>query len=409
MSRYCEQCGEKLAAGENFCPSCGTKVIIDEPPSQPSTPAQKTSFALIPDDSLGKLIMGILGGMGIIFFIVMFTAGSSSQKYTSERYDSPSKTSAPADTKPKTPAALNEADLSISNNNRIVALNANKSYIDGQFGGGRVQSDGWYDYGDFWAKFDSTGRINWLSCMSANLSTSRGIHVGSTLADLERAYNINQFRKEIADITVNYECDFRDMTLIFSVLKSSNRVDQIVLVKKVQEPKPPAEKPKPPTEKPKPPAEKPKPSTFDEYNYSCTVNGEKTYKGIVRRGLACALYSVEKQKHITSDYGVNCTARGTFYIVTAIVDNNTNEPIFVPSIYLIDERGRKFSSDINATSTYTVVYNIESAVELNPNQPGWVYEVFDIPDDATITNLRCETSFSLDDNEFNIPFRVVAE
>ena len=37
MSRYCEQCGAKLEAGENFCPSCGEKVIVDEiNPNQPS-------------------------------------------------------------------------------------------------------------------------------------------------------------------------------------------------------------------------------------------------------------------------------------------------------------------------------------------------------------------------------------
>ena len=118
---------------------------------------------------------------------------------------------------------------------------------------------------------------------------------------------------------------------------------------------------------------------------------------------------MDYQKRITSDFGENHTARGTFYIVTVIVSNRTSEPIFVPGIYLIDEHGRKFSSDINAESTWETMYGVESAFQLNPGQPAWVYKVFDIPDNATITNLRCEASFSLEENEFNIPFRVVTD
>ena len=394
MSRFCEQCGKRLEVNENFCPSCGAKVFNEELRAQPPPP--KTTSPPVIDNSFGKLIMGILGGIGIIFFIIVVIAGSSSQNSTSEKYDTP--TRAPVETA-KPPDPLTESDLRIGDLSLTSA--ANKTELDRRFGAGKVRDNGWYDYGDFWAKFDSGGNVYWLSYMNSNHSTPRGIHCGSTLAEIESAYGKNYLREEN-----DYEYDIKNTSLIFHIGKKTGKVEEIVLVKKIQEPKPPVGKTNTPAGKPKPPTEK---SSSDEYNYSCTVNGEKAYKGINRLGLACALYSVEKQKRITSDFGSNHTARGTFYIVTVIVGNSTNEPIFAPSIYLMDEHGRKFSSDISAESTWETVHGAESAFQLNPGQPGWVYKVFDIPDDANITNLRCETAFSLEENNFNVPFRVVTE
>lgn len=40
MSRFCEQCGAQLEPNENFCPSCGAKVIRDEQPTY--TPPQQS-------------------------------------------------------------------------------------------------------------------------------------------------------------------------------------------------------------------------------------------------------------------------------------------------------------------------------------------------------------------------------
>ena len=382
MSRFCEQCGKELEPDENFCPYCGAKVEHDEPP-----PLSLTSSTNNDKNDFDKVTK-----WGIVALIVLTVIGYTykNQKNQDKPAYTPPATSAVSETKPAPPATLNKYDLKIG----LAELGVKKENLEKIFGVGKVKNDGWYDYGDFWAKFDSSGSVYWISCMSPNLVTPRYIHVGSTLAELERNYNINQFRKEYAKNTINYECDLQDATLIFSILKSSNRIEEIVLVKKIKEPKPPAEKPK---------------YSSDEYNYSCTVNGETTYKGISQRGLACALYSVEKQKRIISEFGFNHTARGTFYIVTVIVDNNTNEPIFAPSIYLMDERGRKFSSDISAESTWETMYGVESAFQLNPWQPAWVYKVFDIPDDATITSLRCEAEFTLEHNNFNIPFRVVTD
>lgn len=397
MARFCEECGTKLEAGENFCPSCGTKVFNEEPRAQPPpTAPSKTTSPTVIDNSFGKLIMGILGGIGIIFFIIVIIAAgnNSSKEYSPENYG----TQAPVETA-KPPDPLTESDLRIGDLSLTSA--ANKTELDRRFGAGKVKDNGWYDYGDFWAKFDSSGNVYWLSYMNSNHSTPRGIHCGSTLAEIESAYGKNYLREEN-----DYEYDIKNTSLIFHIGKKTGKVEEIVLVKKIQEPKLPVGKTNTPAEKPKPPTKK---SSSDEYNYSCTVNGEKAYKGISRLGLACALYSVEKQKRVTSDYGYNHTARGTFYIVTVIVSNSTNEPIFAPSIYLMDERGRKFSSDISAESTWETMNGVNSVLELNPGQPGWVYKVFDIPDDANITNLRCEASFSLEENNFNVPFRVVTE
>ena len=111
MARFCEECGTKLEAGENFCPSCGTKVFNEEPRAQPPpTAPSKTTSPTVIDNSFGKLIMGILGGIGIIFFIIVVIAAgnSSSKEYSPENYG----TQAPVETA-KPPAALTESDLRI--------------------------------------------------------------------------------------------------------------------------------------------------------------------------------------------------------------------------------------------------------------------------------------------------------
>lgn len=399
MSNFCEQCGEKLEPNENFCPFCGAEVIRDEPEPSPKPAPTPPSSPTVFDNSFGTVIAWIFSGIGIIFLIIIVIAGSSAQKSTSERYDSPPATSESSDTrnvtydtKPAPPAALIESDFKIGD----AELGVLKSYVDREFGAGKPKSDGWYDYGSFWAKFDSSGSVSWISCMNANLATPRGIHVGSTLAELEKAYNLNQFQKDIATNTVNYEGELNDIILVFSVLKRSNTVDEIILVRKNKEP-----------QSPPPPSKSNTPS--DEYNHTFTVNGDATYKGINRHGLACALYKVDYQKHIFSDFGFNHTAQGTFYIVTAILGNNTLEPLSFTSIYLIDERGRKFSADINVSSTWRVMHNVDSILTLNPGQACFDYEVFDVPDNVKITHLRCEGFVGINSVEFDIPFRVVKE
>ncbi|MBR3746401.1 MAG: hypothetical protein IKN27_05510, partial [Selenomonadaceae bacterium] len=75
-----------------------------------------------------------------------------------------------------------------------------------------------------------------------------------------------------------------------------------------------------------------------------------------------------------------------------------------------DERGRKYSSNDNVTSSYTTDRNVEIELMLNPGTPKFDYEVFDIPDGVNITSLRCE-AFTANFNavEFNVPLRVVTE
>lgn len=407
MPKFCEQCGTKLDEGEIFCSSCGARVENDKPPPQPQISQSQISQSQISesdstkisspviDDSFGKLIKGIIGVMFVIFIAITIFHSiiNYANKSTNTEYNSSTQT--PGNTT-ESPPLLTESDLRIGN----LSLSTSKSYIDGQLGAGKIQKDGWYDYGDFWAKFDSDGKIYWLSSTSKNLSTPRGIHAGSTLNELQSVYNINQFRKEINTNTVSYAGDFNDMTLLFSVLKNSDKVDEIVLVKNKKAAKTP-----PPTEKSK--------TSYEGYNYGCTVNGEATYKGILQNGVACALYSIEKQKRIISNYGdSHHTARGIFYAVTVIVGNSGLEPIISPSIYLIDEHGRKFSSDITATSTWVAEHNFHDAFNLNPGQPDFMHEVFDIPENVNITHLRCESfNYSLDNmkNSFDVPFKIVKE
>ena len=239
-----------------------------------------------------------------------------------------------------------------------------------------------------------------VRCTGGEAKTPRGIHIGSTLADVENAYGKNYSTESASDKTLySYHLENADLNFL---INAAGRVDTIAFYV-IYADAPSAETPKPSP----PPAPKP---ANDGYNYTCTVGGTTTYKGIIRNGIACALYDWQTQKQMSFEYLGTYTARGNFYIVTAIVGNGTNAPIMTPTLYLVDERGRKYSSNDNVTSAYDANRNIEIELMLNPGQPQYAYEVFDIPDGVNITSLRCEAfTADFDAVEFNLPFRVVTE
>ena len=168
-----------------------------------------------------------------------------------------------------------------------------------------------------------------------------------------------------------------------------------------------------PVESPAPPPKKNKSSVDDGYNYSCKVNNNDgssiVYKGMSRRGVGGALYDMQCQKTINSNFGLNHTARGTFYIVTIIVGNMTNEPLNFTDFYLIDDKGRKYAEDINAGATFQTMNNFENPFSINPNQPVYLNKVFDIPDGVNIKYFRLESFVNFEENNFNVPFNIVTE
>lgn len=226
MNRFCEQCGAKLEPDENFCPSCGARTEDEEPPqpSPPPPPPPQTN-----DDN--KFIKWGALGLVVVAFCFFVYQQKHQEKERTWTYTPP--TAATSETKISTPSAIDELDFKIGS----LALGLQRNEVEKIYGAGKVQSDGWYSYDDFWAKFDSNNRISWISCMSPNLYTTRGICVGLPLSDLEKFYDMNQFQKQTTDKYIRYEYKLQDNVLIFSVLKSSNKVDEIVLIKDVDEPK----------------------------------------------------------------------------------------------------------------------------------------------------------------------------
>lgn len=413
MSGFCEQCGKKLEDAENFCPYCGAKVVQDES----TTDTSPISITNESSDSTKKLIVV---GVGIFFLLtgVIFFHNQKQEESSIKKTEIQSTSQIKKETDNTQPNLSHETNKSVDKTvNTLESLNKSDLLIGGltlgmsrqnvkqKLGFPLNDSEDYYNYGDIEVSFDKNG-VKTVACSNnPSYNTPRGIHIGSTLAEVKSAYGTNYFTDNDAKGTI-YTYPLEKAHLRF-VIDGTGRVNRIAFYNTESNLKP-TEKPNTSAEKPNSHSEKPK-TSHDEYNYSCKVDGKTTYKGIKRLGLSCALYSVKKQKSITSDFGSNYTARGTFYIVTVIVSNSTNEPIFVPSIYLMDDRGRKFSSDISAGATWQTMHGVESDFQLNPGQPGWLYEIFDIPDDANIKNLRCEASFSLEDNEFDVPFRVVTQ
>ncbi|MBR2519401.1 MAG: PASTA domain-containing protein [Selenomonadaceae bacterium] len=447
MSRFCEQCGAKLEPNDNFCMTCGAKVIRDEPPdSSPKSKSPPTEIIYI---GLGVAVL-LLVTFGIFFqssspnrtvsrkpapveqskpanITVPYVVGKSQsdaaaalknvglEVHVSDAYDdsvpigkiisqSPnsganiakgqtvyvyvSKGVDPAKT--KQPEPLTEVDLTIGG----LTLGMSKSSVKTKYGNPSYEDEDYFNYGNVEVGF-ANDIVKTVACTGGN-ATARGIVIGDSLSQVERAYGTNYSRDKDGSGDI-YTYNFGNSALRFVFDAQTGKLTRIAVYKSTPNPKP------------TPPSPAPKPAN-DGYNYSCTVGGTTTYKGILRNGIACALYDWHTQKQMSFDYLGSYTARGTFYVVTVIVGNGTNEPIFTPSIYLVDERGRKYSSNDNVTSSYTTDRNVEIELMLNPGTPKFDYEVFDIPDGVNITSLRCE-AFTANFNavEFNVPLRVVTE
>lgn len=446
MSKFCDKCGLPLKPNENFCTNCGAKIIRDESPSTP--PDKPKSESKSPSTKV--ICIGLAVAVSVIFIVAMFVNRSISDTNVSHKPAPVEQPKTQSATVPdvvgknqsdavaaltaagieakisdsysadvpigkiisqtpnpganiargqtvylyvskgvdpgKTSEPLTEADFTLGG----LTLGMSKAEVKMKYGNPSNDGDDYFNYGNIEVGF-ANGLVKTVACTGSN-ATSRGIVIGASLADIERVYGKNYSRDKDASGDI-YTYKFGDSSLRFVLDERSGKITRIAVYKSTPKPSPP-------------PAPKP---ASDGYNYSCTVNGTTTYKGIKRNGIACALYDYQTQKQISSEY-FSKTARGTFYIVTAIVGNGTNAPIVYPTLYLVDERDRKYSSNNDATSIYNTIHNVEVELELNPGQPQFVYEVYDIPDGVNITGLRCEAfTADFDAVEFNLPFRVVTE
>ena len=140
------------------------------------------------------------------------------------------------------------------------------------------------------------------------------------------------------------------------------------------------------------------------YNYTIKGNGVE-YKGINNGRCGICLIELSTQKEIYSNFSKSPRARGNFYVVCYAVGNLTNEPIFFGDIYLIDNQGRKFSYDINATSTFTTMIDFNDPYQINPGEAFMNYAIFDIPENTNIVKARYE-GFMVT-NAIEVPYRVV--
>lgn len=138
------------------------------------------------------------------------------------------------------------------------------------------------------------------------------------------------------------------------------------------------------------------------YNYKCKI-GDKIYQGRRQGNIGIALFSIEATKEISTSFN-KCRANGVFQVLKIVLSNYEKENISLGAVYLIDDNGRKFSTDIDATSTVEIAKDKAAVYSLNPDETEWIYQVFDIPKDANIIKIQYEGF--LDNNVIEIPFRV---
>lgn len=370
MPRFCEDCGAKLEPNENFCPSCGAKVIRDEPPD--SSLRSKSPPTKIIYIGLGVAVLSLVT-FGIFYqssspkrtdsqkpasveqskpanITVPYVVGKSRsdaenelknagfEVKISDAYDdsvsagkiisqSPnsgtslakgqtvyiyvSKGVDPAKSKP--PAPLSKSDFELAG----LTLGMSTAEVKTKYGTPAYENEDYFNYGNVEVGH-ANGAVKTVAC-TGGYATARGIVIGDSLSRVEKVYGTDYSFDQDGNKNI-YTYKFGDSSLRFVFDTQKGKLTRIaVYTSTPTKPTPP-----PASTKPAPPPTKP---ADDSYNYTCTVNGTTTYKGIKRRGIACALYDWQTKKKMSFEYLGTYTARGTFYVVTAIVGNGTNEPI----------------------------------------------------------------------------------
>lgn len=246
MSRFCAQCGSKLEDGEKFCPYCGTKFICNESKAD-TTPTSITNES--PDYSK-KWITGVVVAVFLLtgaFFLHNHKQEESSIKKVEiqapsqikEDIDKAQPKLAHETNKPvNTPEALNESDLLIGG----LTLGMSRQNVKQKRGFPLNDSEDYYNYGDIEVSFDKNG-IKTVACSNnPYYNTPRGIHIGSTLAEVKSAYGTNYFTDTDAKGTV-YTYPLEKAHLRF-VIDGTGKVNRIAFYKSKSNLKS-TEKPKP--------------------------------------------------------------------------------------------------------------------------------------------------------------------
>ena len=251
MSKFCEQCGTKLEEGENFCPYCGTKFICNEPTSD-------TSSVSITNESLDYSKGLIIGGVVVVFLLAgAFFWHNHNQKEiavkkTEIQTPNQIKTQDTDKAQPKlsreinkpvnkpvsTPEPLNESDLLIGG----LTLGMSRQDVVQKLGLPINDSEDYYNYGDIEVSFDKSGTRTVACSNNQYCNTPRGIHIGSTLAEIKSAYGTDYFIDTDAKSTI-YTYPLEKAHLRF-VIDGTGRVNRIAFYKSKSNLKS-TEKPKP--------------------------------------------------------------------------------------------------------------------------------------------------------------------
>ena len=211
MARFCEECGTPLEPNENFCSNCGAKVIRDEPPqptytppvNQPSTQQNYTPPKSTPAEStspsaknhMGKFL-ALIGILVLIGVITYFANNRQSDEALGEFYLGMSK---------------DEADRKFG---KSCEKDRNGNY--------------YYANENFLVTLDSNNKVNMIFGKNETVNTKKGIHVGSTLDEVKRAYgNDYQFNDTTFKENPAYIYTIGNSKLFFFMDKATNRVSAI--------------------------------------------------------------------------------------------------------------------------------------------------------------------------------------
>lgn len=148
-----------------------------------------------------------------------------------------------------------------------------------------------------------------------------------------------------------------------------------------------------------------KKSSSAEYNYTCNLGEDGTFKGIAANNVGMAIVRETEQKKLGS-----LRSDGMFKVVYLAVTNKKKSDITVYSttMTLIDTNGHKYSNSLEAEREVIqngkTNFDVLRAKQVNSGQTIVGVAVFEIPADAEIAELRYNEA--TDDITLEIPFKV---
>lgn len=212
------------------------------PPSQPTPPPTPTS------SGNNKLLIGIILILIAVIGYIVGNKSADSDNKPPAQVEQTTEQSQPVQEKPAepTPPPIREAYLDAKTDMSLNGMDVGSNFDDVKKILGKensLKNSGGYDryYYDNFEVAVNKGKVDAFVARNSKYKTKRGLHVGSTYAEVINAYGTNYHEMALGDLNL-YEYDFTSLDgrpglLRFAINKSDGCVNYISI--RINEPEPP--------------------------------------------------------------------------------------------------------------------------------------------------------------------------